>query len=90
MFQTRLAWYNSCMFDAGEIVRICAAEGDAAGVARGVMEWPECLAALVSMQQAARGRRGGTARTDAKVAAVRENGKRGGRPRKEPADADNG
>lgn len=78
------------MLDPIKTVRHAAIDGDAAGVARGVMEWPECLAALVSMQQAARGRRGGTARTDAKVAAVRENGKKGGRPRKDPADADQG
>jgi len=38
----------------------------------------------LSSAAAALGRRGGLAKSEAKAAAVRENGKKGGRPRKSP------
>lgn len=41
----------------------------------------------VTAAAAALGRKGGSARSEAKAAAVRENGKRGGRPRKAPQPA---
>jgi hypothetical protein len=47
---------------------------------------PGLLRDLVGMTSAAMllGRKGGSATSEAKAAAVRENGKRGGRPRKKP------
>jgi hypothetical protein len=47
---------------------------------------PGLLRDLVGMTSAAKllGRKGGSAKSEAKAAAVRENGKRGGRPRKSP------
>jgi hypothetical protein len=50
---------------------------------------PGLLRDLVGMTSAATllGRKGGSATSEAKTAAVRENGKRGGRPRKTPEPA---
>jgi hypothetical protein len=47
---------------------------------------PGLLRDLVGMTSAAKllGRKGGSAKSEAKAAAVRENGKHGGRPRKTP------
>jgi hypothetical protein len=38
--------------------------------------------AIISAEYAKRGRKGGKAKSAAKIAAARENGKRGGRPRR--------
>ena len=50
---------------------------------------PGLLRDLVGMTSAATllGRKGGSAKSEAKASAVRENGKRGGRPRKTPQPA---
>jgi hypothetical protein len=55
------------------------------------MEWERLALALAnaviaSPPAAALGRLGGRSTTDAKAAAARENGKRGGRPRKQQTD----